>query len=120
MKRRWYSVPRDPFILDGNSKTFALPTYEPLLDKNLITYHEENRVFDKLKNMKILNRKYEIVDKELRKKILRKTNLSLRDYNARKLNVTQFYKYSNLKNPVKTWVMSSPSKINKKFSTVSR
>ena len=50
------------FVMDGNSKTFVPPAYEPLLDRHLqLFFVNENRL-QILRQNKLINRRYELTN----------------------------------------------------------
>lgn len=58
------------FHLDGNTKTFHPPEYEPLLDQHLKPFfynHDRIRILQK---NKLINRKFRVIDDSINKKFL--------------------------------------------------
>ena len=62
---------RQSFSLDGNSRTFQAPVYEPLLDPHLKPFFFNYDRLRILKKNKLINRRYQVVDEKINKKYLR-------------------------------------------------
>lgn len=52
----------ESFVIDGNTKTFEPPVYNPLLDKHLQLFFAKSDRVDLLKHNKLINRRYEVVE----------------------------------------------------------